>query len=124
MAFNAANTEPNVVTDGTPASFVIAASSFRRERMTEPDVHPQTTTSTSAVPSSEAARQMKSLVWLDGEEQLSAPYLGTSGQKGDLATVFQATGQFLFEQGTIREAPALKVFQDAINPSYLEAAVR
>jgi taurine transport system substrate-binding protein len=74
------------------------------------------------ISSQEAARQMKSLVWLDGNEQLSGAYLGTSAQKGNLARVFEATGQFLFEQGTIREAPALEVFQDAINPSYLEAA--
>jgi taurine transport system substrate-binding protein len=76
------------------------------------------------IPTQEAARQMKSLVWLDGEEQLSAAYLGTSDKKGELAKVFEATGQFLFEQGTIREAPGIEVFQNAINPSYLEAAVR
>ena len=72
----------------------------------------------------EAARQMASLVWLDGREQLSEQYLGTSDRVGDLADVFVATGRFLFEQGTIREAPSREVFEEAINPSYLEAALR
>ncbi len=72
----------------------------------------------------EAARQMASLVWVDGEEQLSEQYLGRSGSIGGLADVFVATGQFLFEQGTITSAPSRAVFEAAINPSYLEEALQ
>ncbi len=76
------------------------------------------------IPQEEAARQMASLVWLDGSEQLSADYLGTSDSIGALADVFVATGAFLFEQGTIRQAPPRELFEGAINPRYLQDALR
>ncbi|MCG8480868.1 MAG: ABC transporter substrate-binding protein, partial [Spirochaetales bacterium] len=72
----------------------------------------------------EAARQMASLVWVDGEEQLGEEYLGTPGAIGNLADVFVATGQFLFEQGTITSAPSRAVFEEAINPRYLQEALQ
>ena len=72
----------------------------------------------------EAARQMASLVWVDGEEQLGPEYLGRSDQIGALADVFVATGQFLFEQGTITSAPSRELFESAINPRYLEEALQ
>lgn len=71
----------------------------------------------------EARRQMDTLVFLSGEEQLSGEYLGTSERPGDLAEVFRATALFLAEQDTIRSAPEIEVFQRAINPAFLEAAV-
>ena len=72
----------------------------------------------------EAARQMASLVWVDGEEQLGEEYLGTPGAIGNLADVFVATGRFLFEQGTITSAPSRAVFEEAINPQYLQEALQ
>lgn len=73
----------------------------------------------------EALRQMNSLVFLSGEEQLSAEYLGSDGAggTGDLADVFLATAEFLADQRTIRAAPDRSVFEDAINSTYLERAV-
>ncbi len=71
----------------------------------------------------EALRQMSSLIFLDGDEQLGAAYLGTPDTPGGLAEVFLETAQFLEEQGTIREAPNLQTFQDAINPSFLQQAI-
>jgi taurine transport system substrate-binding protein len=71
----------------------------------------------------EARRQMETLVFLSGEEQLSDEYLGTSERTGDLAEVFRATAVFLAEQDTIRAAPDIEIFQRAINPAFLEAAV-
>ena len=71
----------------------------------------------------EALRQMNTLLFLSGEEQLSASYMGRPGQIGELADVFVETGQFLADQGTIRSAPDRAVFERAINPAYLEQAV-
>ncbi len=71
----------------------------------------------------EALRQMSSLVFLSGDEQLSSDYLGTPGATGALADVFVATGEFLASQRTIRSAPSREVFETAINPAYLERAV-
>jgi len=73
--------------------------------------------------SEEALRQMQSLVFLDGREQLQAEYLGTPEAPGDLAGVFRETAVFLQEQGILREAPELPVFQAAINSHYLQQAV-
>ena len=71
----------------------------------------------------EALRQMSTLVFLDGNEQLGPEYLGTSQEAGALADVFVATAEFLESQGTIRAAPDIDVFEEAINPRFLEEAV-
>ncbi len=71
----------------------------------------------------EARRQMDSLLFLSGDEQLSPSYLGTSESPGGLATVFHETARFLESQDTIREAPSPEEFATAINPSFLEAAL-
>lgn len=71
----------------------------------------------------EARRQMDTLVFLDGDEQLGPEYLGTSEAPGALAEVFLATAVFLEDQDTIRAAPDLAAFQEAINPRFLEEAV-
>ena len=71
----------------------------------------------------EALRQMSTLVFLDGNEQLGPEYLGTSQEAGALADVFVATAEFLESQGTIRAAPDIDVFEEAINPRFLEGAV-
>jgi len=68
----------------------------------------------------EAARQMNSLVLLSGEQQLGEAYLGTAESKGQLASVFKETADFLVRQKTIRSAPGLAQFAEAIDPSYLE----
>lgn len=76
------------------------------------------------IPVSEARRQLESIILLTGEQQLGAPYLGTSDNPGDLALVFKATGDFLQGQGTIGNSPPTAVYRESINPFYLEEAVR
>ena len=71
----------------------------------------------------EARRQMDSLLFLSGQEQLGPDYLGTKERPGGLATVFHETALFLESQDTIRTAPSPEEFYSAINPSFLEAAV-
>ena len=71
----------------------------------------------------EARRQMDTLVFLSGEEQLGSAYMGTSDAAGSLADVFYETAQFLEQQDTIREVPDRQVFRDAIKPRYVEAVL-
>ena len=89
----------------------------------EPDTAARLVAEEFGIPAAEALRQMNTLVFLSGEEQASASYLGTPGRIGELADVFVETGRFLADQGTIRSAPDRSVFEQAINPSYLEQAL-
>ena len=72
----------------------------------------------------EAEREMRTLVWVAGREQLSDPYLGTSAKRGKFAKVLKDTADFLVSQKTIKSAPAQAAFEKAINPSYLEKGIR
>lgn len=76
------------------------------------------------IPEAEAERQMKTLIMLNGKEQLSAKYLGTSANKGAFAKALKDSADFLVSQKTIKAAPALSGFAKAINPSYLEKALQ
>ncbi|NCN04642.1 MAG: ABC transporter substrate-binding protein [Spirochaetales bacterium] len=71
----------------------------------------------------EARRQMNSLVFLSGAEQLGSEYLGKTGAPGNLAEVFYTTAQFLVDQQRIRDLPDLEIFQNALVPLYLEGAL-
>jgi taurine transport system substrate-binding protein len=72
----------------------------------------------------EAEREMKTLVWVSGADQLTEPYLGTGARRGKFARVLKETADFLVTQKTIKEAPALPAFEKAINTSYLERALK
>lgn len=76
------------------------------------------------IPAAEADRQMKTLVMLNGKEQLSDKYLGTSAKRGALAKALKDTADFLAEQKTIRTAATLAAVEKAVNPSYLEKAMK
>ena len=71
----------------------------------------------------EAARQMASLVLLDGREQLASEYFGTGSEPGALAGVFKDTADFLHSQGLIRVSPPVETFVDSIDSSFLRLAV-
>ncbi|TVR61303.1 MAG: taurine ABC transporter substrate-binding protein [Spirochaetaceae bacterium] len=71
----------------------------------------------------EARRQMDSLVFVDGETQLSPEYLGTPERPGSLADVFVETGRFLAEQDTISEAPGRSRVLEFIAPEFLQEAL-
>lgn len=75
------------------------------------------------IPVEEALRQMNSLVLLSGEEQLESRFMGTRGAIGDLASVLKATADFLVEQKTIKSAPDVKVFKEALHPEYIQQAL-
>lgn len=72
----------------------------------------------------EALRQAKELIWLSAQEEISDKYFGSSAKKGNLANVLKATADFLVEQKAIEKAPAQDVFEKAINPKYIENALK
>jgi taurine transport system substrate-binding protein len=76
------------------------------------------------LPADEAERQMKTLVWVSGADQITEPYLGTSARRGKFAKVLKETADFLVSQKTIKDAPALATFEKAINTAYLERALK
>ncbi len=76
------------------------------------------------IPEAEALRQMKTLIMLNGKEQLSEKYLGTPGKPGGLARALKDAGDFLAAQKVIRSAPDQATYQKAVNPKYLEAAMK
>lgn len=72
----------------------------------------------------DALFQMTGSKWLSANEQLSAEYFGTSDNKGALVKNLSDTAEFLVEQGSIPALPDMEVFEKAVNPSYIEAAVK
>lgn len=76
------------------------------------------------LPEAEMARQMKTMVMLNGKEQLGAKYLGTCAKRGGLAKALKDTADFLKAEKRIKEAPALAAFQKGVNPCYLEKALK
>jgi taurine transport system substrate-binding protein len=76
------------------------------------------------IPPGEAEREMKTLVWVSGQDQLKDTYMGTSAKKGKFPKVLKETADFLVTQKTIKAAPELATFEKAINPSYLEKAIK
>lgn len=68
----------------------------------------------------EAAFFMDQLIWLDAKEQASEDYLGTVDKKGAFAKALKDTAEFLKTQKAIQSVPDLKVFEDAIDPQFLQ----
>lgn len=72
----------------------------------------------------EAINQTKDLIWLSEKDQISSKYLGTSSEIGDFAKTLKSTADFLVEQKSIEKAPDLEAFQKAINPKFIENALK
>lgn len=72
----------------------------------------------------DALFQMQGSIWLNGQEQLGEAYLGTSDTKGDIVQNLYETAEFLKDQGSISKVPEKSVFETAVNPSYIEAAIK
>lgn len=72
----------------------------------------------------ESIKEMKELIWLSGEDQLKNQYLGTSNKKGDFVKTLKNTADFLVEQKAIDFAPTIDVFEKAVNPEFIEGALK
>jgi taurine transport system substrate-binding protein len=71
-----------------------------------------------------ALSDMKEYDFVPPAQQVSAAWLGgTESNPGKFAHVLKATADFLVEQHSIKSAPDLKAFQQAIDTSYLEKAL-
>ncbi len=71
----------------------------------------------------DALFQMTGSTWLTVEEQIGSDYLGTSEEKGAIVQNLYETALFLQEQGSLTSVPDESVFEDAVNPKYIEMAL-
>lgn len=71
----------------------------------------------------DAEKQMGGSIWLNANEQLGSDYFGTSDSKGAFASNLYDTANALKEMGSITDVPDKSVFEDAVNPKYIEDAV-
>jgi len=72
----------------------------------------------------EALKQTQGSIWLTAEQQLEPAYLGTTSAKGKLAANLIDTADFLYKQRSLLSEPQAATFEDAVNPSYIENAVK
>jgi taurine transport system substrate-binding protein len=72
----------------------------------------------------DSLKMINELVWLSGQEQISDAYFGTSAQKGKLSQVLKSTADFLVEQKAIESAPGSDAFEQAVNPRFIEEALK
>lgn len=72
----------------------------------------------------DAKAQMSGSIWLSAKEQLDKKYFGTSDKKGNLVQNLYDTAVFLKDQGSITEVPNKSVFEKAVDPSYIENALK
>lgn len=68
--------------------------------------------------------QMEGSVWLTGEEQLDVKYMGTSDNKGKLVDYLKDSADFLVTQQDLLETPDRSVFEEAVNPYYIEQSLK
>lgn len=71
-----------------------------------------------------AKGQVADNLWVSGEDQLTNKYLGSTDKKGQLATTLKTIADFHESQKNISKSPDLKTFEGAIDPSYVELALK
>lgn len=62
--------------------------------------------------------------WISDKDQLTANYLGTSSKTCNLAETLKTIADFHKSQGDISNSPDLKVFQNAIDTSFVKEALK
>lgn len=72
----------------------------------------------------EAKKQMEGTIWLTVEQQLDSAYFGTSDKKGDLVSSLKDVADFLYKQKSLISEPKLSTFEEAVNPLYIENALK
>ena len=66
-----------------------------------------------------SARQLKGLLMLTGEEQISGKLVGNFSLHFGLYTLLKETADFLQKAGEIKSSPPYPAFMRAVNPSYV-----
>ncbi len=69
-----------------------------------------------------AAGDMAEYDFVSFDRQLSPQWLGMPGKPGKFASVLKSTADFLVAQKSIRSAPGLDVFEQAINTTFMRQA--
>jgi taurine transport system substrate-binding protein len=72
----------------------------------------------------EALKQTKGSIWLTAEQQLEPAYFGTSAKKGNLVNSLKDTADFLYKQKSLMNEPKLSTFEKAVNPFFIENALK
>lgn len=71
----------------------------------------------------QASRQMKGLIFLTGEEQLSGKYVGNMDLTFGLYSLLKDTADFLEQVGEIKTSPPWPVFMRAVTASFVRATI-
>lgn len=71
-----------------------------------------------------AKGQVKDNIWVSEKDQISTDYLGTTESIGKIADTLKTIADFHVEQGNLATAPDLSKFQAAIDPSFVEEALK
>ena len=71
----------------------------------------------------EAERQMKGLIFLTGQEQLSGKYVGDMNLSFGLYTLLKDTADFLERSGQITSSPSWPVFMRSVSASYVQKVI-
>lgn len=72
----------------------------------------------------EALKEMQGSTWLTAKQQLDPAYFGTSSKKGNLAASLKDIADFLYKQKSLVSEPKLSTFEQAVNPYYIENALK
>lgn len=72
----------------------------------------------------EALKQTQGSIWLTAQDQLSPDYFGTSAEKGKLTDNLKETADFLYQQKSLMSEPDSQTFVNAVNPLYIENALK
>lgn len=67
--------------------------------------------------------QMQGTSWKTREELLSEDFFGKTDQPGNFAKIMKDTSDFLEKQGSIDSSPTQEVFNQYVNPKYIEMSL-
>jgi len=76
-----------------------------------------------SLPIADATRMMNGTAMVPCDQQLTAPYLGTSAKKGQFVDTLVSTADFLVKQDRLPKLLPRKDFENFIDPSYIEKAI-
>lgn len=89
-----------------------------------PDQATQNVADWEGITKENAKGQVTDNIWVSGKDQLTGNYLGTADNKGKLAETLKTIADFHQAQGNIGKSPDIKTFKDAIDPSFVELALK
>ena len=89
----------------------------------DPDKAAQAVGAEFGIAPQQAARQMKGLLMLTGEEQISGKLVGNMNLHFGLYTLIKDTADFLEKAKEVESSPPWPVFMRAVNPGYIQKII-